>query len=60
MVKAKNDGRLPMNDHNTRIIVFGSSAKEARAVAEALPGEAFHNVSVFTSSLTELTAFTGK
>jgi rhodanese-related sulfurtransferase len=45
MKLAKDDGRLPMQDHNTRIIVFGSNAKDARAVADAIASEAFHNVS---------------
>ena len=45
MKQAKDDGRLPMDDHNTRIIVFGSNAKDARAVADAIASEAFHNVS---------------
>ena len=45
MKQAKDDGRLPMEDHNTRIIVFGSNAAEARAVANAIASEAFHNVS---------------
>lgn len=45
MLQAKQDGRLPMEDHNTRIIVFGADAGEARAVAEAIAGEAFQNVS---------------
>jgi rhodanese-related sulfurtransferase len=44
---AKDDGRLPMEDHNTRIIVFGTTAEQARAVAEAVAKEAFHNVSFF-------------
>ena len=44
---AKDDGRLPMEDHNTRIVVFGLDAQQARAVAEALAHEAFHNVSYF-------------
>lgn len=44
---AKDDGRLPMEDHNTRIIVFGKTSKQARAVAEAIAKEAFHNVSFF-------------
>ncbi|MGI8919007.1 MAG: rhodanese-like domain-containing protein [Pyrinomonadaceae bacterium] len=47
---AKDDGRLPMEDHNTRIIVFGRAAEQARAVAEAIVGEAFHNVSFFDGS----------
>ena len=45
--KAKDDGRLPMDDHNTRIIVFGRDGGQAKAVAEALAREAFHNVSYF-------------
>lgn len=45
MLAAKKDGRLPMEDHNARIIVFGSTAAEARAVADAVFGETFHNVS---------------
>lgn len=44
---AKNDGRLPMLDHNTRIIVFGENGADARAIAERITMEAFHNVSFF-------------
>ncbi len=44
---AKDDGRLPMEDHNTRIIVFGNDEDDARYVAEALAREAFHNVAYF-------------
>jgi len=42
--KAKDDGRLPMEDHNTRIVVFGGSTAEAREVAERIAKNAFHNV----------------
>ena len=45
--KAKDDGRLPMEDHNTRIVVFGRDAAQARGLAEALAREAFHNVAYF-------------
>jgi rhodanese-related sulfurtransferase len=45
--RAKDDGRLPMEDHNTRIVVLGADAEAARYVAEALTREAFHNVSFF-------------
>jgi rhodanese-related sulfurtransferase len=45
--RAKDDGRLPMEDHNTRILVLGADAAAARYVAEALTREAFHNVSYF-------------
>ena len=44
---AKDDGRLPMHDHNTRIIVIGANPADARFVAQALAHEAFHNVSYF-------------
>jgi rhodanese-related sulfurtransferase len=44
---AKDDGRLPMEDHNTRIIVFGRDGAQAKAVAEAIAQEAFHNVAYF-------------
>ena len=45
--RAKDDGRLPMEDHNTRILVVGADGSAARYVAEALTREAFHNVSYF-------------
>jgi rhodanese-related sulfurtransferase len=53
---AKDDGRLPMEDHNTRIVVFGTTAQQARAVAEAILGEAFHNVSFFDGSFEQFRA----
>jgi rhodanese-related sulfurtransferase len=52
--KAKDDGRLPMEDHNTRIIVFGRDGAQAKAVAEAIAREAFHNVSYFAGPLERL------
>ena len=47
---AKDDGRLPMDDHNTRIIVFGRDGRQAHAVAAAVAREAFHNVTYFDGS----------
>jgi rhodanese-related sulfurtransferase len=41
-------GVLAMEDHNTRIVVFGQDGNQAREVAEALAREAFHNVAYFT------------
>jgi hypothetical protein len=38
--RAKDDGRPPMEDHNTRVIVFGRDGAEARMVAEAVTAEA--------------------
>ena len=52
--KAKGDGRLPLNDHNTRIIVFGGTVDEAHFVAQRIAREAFHNVSFFSGSAAEL------
>lgn len=51
--RAKDDGRLPMDDHNTRLIVFGRDEANARYVAEALTREAFHNVAYFRGSFEE-------
>ncbi len=51
---AKNDGRLPMQDHNTRIIVFGKDGQQASEVAAALVREAFHNVTYFAGTYEEL------
>ena len=52
--RAKDDGRLPMEDHNTRIVVFGTAAAQAREVAEEIAKNAFHNVSFYAGPLTEL------
>jgi rhodanese-related sulfurtransferase len=52
--KAKDDGRLPMEDHNTRIVVFGANASQAREVAEEIAKNAFHNVSFYAGSLADL------
>jgi rhodanese-related sulfurtransferase len=54
--KAKDDGRLPMEDHNTRVIVVGKDAADARHVAEAIAREAFHNVSYFAGPFAEAAA----
>lgn len=53
---AKEDGRLPMDDHNTRIIVFAGTPQEAKAVAEAIVNEAFHNVSYFDGTFEQFAA----
>jgi rhodanese-related sulfurtransferase len=52
--KAKDDNRLPNTDHNTRIVIFGSSADDARFVAEQIAREAFHNVAYFAGTLRDL------
>jgi rhodanese-related sulfurtransferase len=55
--RAKDDGRLPMEDHNTRIVVLGKGAADARYVAEALTREAFHNVSYFAGTFENVKQF---
>ena len=55
--KAKDDGRLPMSDHNTRIFVVGDNGAQARAVGEAIVHDAFHNVTFFDGSIAELQEF---
>ena len=51
---AKDDGRLPMQDHNTRIIVFGKNGLQAKEVAEVITKEAFCNVSYFDKDFDSL------
>ena len=54
--RAKDDGRLPMEDHNTRVVVFGEDAGAAHYVAEALAREAFHSVSYFAGTFQQARA----
>jgi len=54
--RAKDDGRLPMEDHNTRVIVLGSDPGMARSVAEAIAREAFQNVAYFAGTFAEAQA----
>ena len=53
MQQAKNDGTLPVNDHNTRIIVFGDDPKLVRAISDAIAKEAFHNVAFYAGTYAE-------
>ena len=52
--KAKDDGRLPMDDHHTRIIVVGANAAQAHALAEGVARDAFDNVSFFAGDVAVL------
>jgi rhodanese-related sulfurtransferase len=54
VTKAKDDKRLPMQDHNTRIIVFGADGEQVRSVAGEIAKSAFHNVSFFGGTMEEL------
>jgi rhodanese-related sulfurtransferase len=54
MQQAKNDGTLPIEDHNARVIVFGDDPQAVLSVADAIAKEAFHNVSFFAGSTADL------
>jgi len=56
MQQAKNDGTLPVDDHNTRIIVFGDDLEVVQAIADAVAKEAFDNVTFFAGKYAELAA----
>ena len=58
--RAKDDGRLPMEDHNTRLIVVGNETAAARYVAQAIANEAFDNVAYFAGSFAEANALIQK
>jgi hypothetical protein len=51
---AKDDGRLPVEDHNTRIIVFGADAEQARKAADVVAANAFHNVTFYAGSIKDV------
>jgi rhodanese-related sulfurtransferase len=50
---AKDDGRLPMEDHNTRLICFGETGSQAKALADEIAKNAFHNVTFFNGTAEE-------
>ena len=54
MQQAKNDGTLPVEDHNTRIIAFGDDLQDVQTIADALAKEAFDNVAFFAGTYVEL------
>ena len=58
VVRAKDDGRLPMTDHNTRIIVIGRTAAQAREVARRIAEQAFTNVAFYDASAATLNQVT--
>jgi len=57
--KAKEDGRLPVEDRNARIVVFGKDLKQTLKVAEGLTKEAFHNVCYYTGNLEDILKIEG-
>lgn len=51
---ANEDGRLPKKDKGTRVIVFGDTPAEARAVAEEIAHKAYWNSSYFGGRFADL------
>lgn len=58
--KAKEDGRLPVDDRNTRIVVFGENIIEIKRVADGLVKEAFHNVCYYAGSVQDIISLSEK
>jgi predicted nucleotide-binding protein len=58
--RAKDDGRLPMTDQNPRIFVVCTHDAEARAIAEAIVHDAFHNVTFFDGAIIDLPELLGE
>ena len=54
IVAAKDDGRLPMDDFNTRVIVFGQSGAQALELAALLAQNGFNNVKFYGSAFSSL------
>jgi len=53
---AKADGRLPMDDFNTRIVTFAGVGSEALALANALAHTGFNNVKFYNDTFINLLA----
>ena len=51
---ANEDGRLPHRDKGTRVVVFGSTAAEARVVAAEIARKAYWNSSYFGGTAEEV------
>jgi rhodanese-related sulfurtransferase len=47
---------LPQDDFNTRVVLFGSDAKQARTLAQALSTRPWHNVSYVAATFEEVRA----
>lgn len=54
ILDAKENDRLPMEDHNTRLIVFGDDMDEIGRVSDALRHNAFHNVLDFNGTFEDI------
>jgi rhodanese-related sulfurtransferase len=52
--RGAGEGSLPNDDFNTRIVVYGRDAAQARALAEAVARTARHNVTYFPGTFDDL------
>lgn len=57
---ANDDGRLPLGDKGTRVVVFADTPEEARVVAEEIARKAYWNSSYFGGSYRDLAALAGR
>jgi rhodanese-related sulfurtransferase len=53
---ANDDGRLPLQDKGTRVVVFGTTLEQARVVAAEVAKKAYWNSSYFGGAFTDLEA----
>lgn len=53
---ANDDGRLPLTDKGTRIVVFGRTDEQSKAVATEITGKAYWNSSYFGGTFDDLAA----
>jgi len=53
---ANDDGRLPLTDKGTRIVVFGWTDEQAKVVATEIAGKAYWNSSYFGGTFDDLAA----
>lgn len=54
IIAAKDDGRLPMEDFNTRVVAFGRDEQQAGTLADALVGQGFNNAKFFEGTFRTL------
>jgi hypothetical protein len=50
---------MPLDDFNNRIVVFGADPAGARALADALSKQPWHNVAYVAAKFSELSAAIG-
>jgi hypothetical protein len=53
---ANDDGRLPLTDKGTRIVVFGNTNEQSKVVATEITEKAYWNASYFSGTLGDLVA----